>query len=335
LAWLDQMQRVHAGKLGFMWAKSIQKRIEQGQILVAADAADCQHGFLLWSEGYSGREDVTVCFQLAVAPAHFRRLIGATLVLQWLERVPHGTRLAGCWCAQDLPANNFWAACGFTALAWRTGSRGKQRPHIWWCRRVRQGDTFPLWFPHRTQGGAIGEERLVIPIMPGQHWSDPVPTFMPSAQGETALASGLPAIEKERANRVEEAAKAKADRVQIAVAGSTGTDSGPRPVITAQGIRFIGGAMPPPRGGRSQQPRVKRVTDPEMRRKCRDLRDRYLEALESGQLTLPNLGKYEVGRIVDASRLLDGLTVERATVSLRAGSVVQGPGLGSLGLPSP
>jgi hypothetical protein len=320
LAWIDQMQRIHAGKLGFMWAKAIEKRLAQQMVLVAVDDNGCQHGFTMWGEGYSGREDCTVCFQLAVAPAHFRRLIGASLVTHWLKSVPHGTRLAACWCAQDLPANNFWQAMGFQALAWRTGSRGKQRPHIWWVRRVRIDDHFPLWFPAKTSGGSIGEERLVIPILPAQHWSDPVPTLLPMGAGEGMNAAGLPDLTNEQTARVKMAALSKSERPQVAVAGRLGVANEPRPVVTAQGIKFLGGASPPPPfGGRAKQ-RVKRVTDPEMRRKCRDLRDRYLEALESGQINVPQLGKYEVGRVVDTSRLLGGLESNRAAQSLPAAS---------------
>jgi hypothetical protein len=328
LAWIDQMQRIHAGKLGFLWAKSIKQRLEGGMVRVAIDAQGCQHAFILWSEKYSGRDDLAICFQLAVAPAHFRRLIGASLVAEWLSALPFGCRLAGCWCAQDLPANNFWEACGFTALAWRTGSRGKQRPHIWWCRRVRQADTFPLWFPAKTTGGAIGEERLVIPIMPGQHWSDPVPTLMPQALGEKMLASGLEKITPEREARLKEVAKSKSERLQIAVAGSNVRQDVARPVITLQGIRFIGGAGAPPPGGRPKPPKVKRVTDPELRRKCRDLRDRFLEALHTGQLALPSLGKYEVGVMRDTTRLLDGMAAVPIRVGLPEPAGVSPPSVG-------
>src|SRR5205814_3093116 len=72
-------------------------------------------------------------------------------------------------------------------LAFRTGSRGKGRRgqariHIFWQKRIREGDTStPWWFPALTTGGAIGEGRLVLPIRPGTHWSDAKPIVLPTA----------------------------------------------------------------------------------------------------------------------------------------------------------
>lgn len=321
LAWVDQMQRVHAGKLGFLWAKALQKRLDDGTIRVAVDEQGTQFGFVMWGEGYSGRDDVSICFQLAVAPAHHRRLIGASLVAAWIEALPFGMRLAVCWCAQDLPANNFWEAVGFQAMAWRTGSRTKQRPHIWWCRRVRVDDQFPLWMPAKTHGGAIGEERLIVPILPGQHWSDALPSLMPKGKGETTLASGLPAVTQDEEDRVRRAAGHEVAAPRIGYAGPSGPEpEPPRAVVTKQGIKFIGGAKgPPPKGAKAKQ-RVKRVHDPEMKRKLRDLRDRYLDALHSGRISLPSAQKWDVGRMVDTTRQLEGIEPE-LTLQLPPGAV--------------
>lgn len=311
LAWVDQMQRVHAGKLGFLWARALEKRLTEGTTRIAVDQQGTQFGFVLWGEGYSGRDDVSICFQLAVAPAHHRRLIGASLVAAWLEALPFGMRLAVCWCAQDLPANHFWASVGFRAMAWRTGSRTKQRPHIWWCRHVRIGDDFPLWMPAKTQGGAISEERLIVPILPGQHWGDALPVLIPSAKGDTVLASGLPPVTQEAEDRVQRAAGHAVPGPQIGHAGPSGPEpEPPRAVVTKQGIKFIGGAKGPPAKGARGKERVKRVHDPEMRRKLRDLRDRFLDALHSGRIRLPSSEKWDVGRIVDTSRQLEGIDSE-------------------------
>lgn len=319
LAWIDQMQKVHAGHLGFLWAKAIEKRLDEKTVRIAVDAQGIQFAYIMWGEGYNGRDDVTICYQLAVAPAHFRRLIGASLVASWIESLPYGMRLAGCWCAQDLPANNFWEACGFQALAWRTGSRIKQRPHIWWCRRVRQDDAFPLWMPGKTQGGSIGEERLIIPIMPDQRWDDPVTTLMPSAPGEETTAAGLPKVSAEDEARLKRLTGSEAAKPQIGYVGSKAEDDTPRPVVTRQGIKFIGGAKAPPPGPRKKKVKVKRKYDPKLKRKVLDLRSRYLEALNSGQISLPVNQKWDVGRIMDPTHLLEGITQNRSQHLLPAG----------------
>jgi len=324
LSWIDQMQRVHGGKLGFLWAKAIEKRLNDETVIIANDQRGTQFGFVMWGEGYSGRDDCTICYQLAVAPAHHRKLIGACLVRAWLEAQPFGMRLAVCWCAQDLPANSFWESVGFQALAWRTGSRNKQRPHIWWCRRVRQNDDFPLWMPHRTTGGAISEERLIVPILPSQHWSDALPVLIPSAKGETVLPSGLPPVTQEAEDRVQAAAGRKKPQPQIGYAGpATGQPEPARAVVTKQGIKFIGpgGAAPPT--GKVKKPRVKRVHDPVMKRKLRDLRDRYLDALHSGRISLPSAQKWDVGRVIDADRQL-GSDLSDLTLQLPPGAISEG-----------
>lgn len=322
LAWIDQMQKVHAGHLGFLWAKALEKRIDEKTVRIAVDANGTQFAYILWGEGYNGRDDVTICYQLAVAPAHYRRLIGASLVAAWIESLPYGSRLAGCWCAQDLPANNFWQACGFQAMAWRTGSRIKQRPHIWWCRHVRVGDQFPMWMPAKTQGGAIGEERLIIPIMPDQRWDDPVTTFIPEGKGDETTAAGLPKVTADDEARLKQLVGSEAAKPQIGYVGGKAADEMPRPVVTRQGIKFIGGASAPPPGGRKKKVKVKRKYDAKLKRKVLDLRSRYLDALNSGQISLPIHEKWNVGRIVDPSKLLEGITTNRSQHLLSAASDV-------------
>src|SRR5437879_9684500 len=93
-----------------------------------------------------------------------------------------------CWCAQDIEANYFWESHGFIPLAFRSGSRGKQRVHICWQRRIREGDTTtPYWFPAQTSAGSIREDRLVLPIPPGTHWRDVMPVVLPGAEENLKL----------------------------------------------------------------------------------------------------------------------------------------------------
>src|SRR3954464_10775715 len=97
------------------------------------------------------------------------------------------------WCAQDLAANRFWESVGFVPLAFRTGSSGKGRTHIFWQKRIREGDTTtPWWFPSETSGGAIGDGRLVLPIPPGTHWSDAKPLILPGQERVPGPRSRVP-----------------------------------------------------------------------------------------------------------------------------------------------
>lgn len=42
------------------------------------------------------------------------------------------------WCAEDLPANLFWSACGFRYINWRHGQNRSGRRHYQWWRPTRR-----------------------------------------------------------------------------------------------------------------------------------------------------------------------------------------------------
>lgn len=147
-------------------------------------------GYCISTDRYMKHENVGIIYQLNVVPEFRRSLVGAALIQAVFDRAAYGCRLFCCWCAQDIEANRFWESIGFIPLAFRAGSRGKRRVHIFWQRRVRaDDDATPYWFPSQTSAGAIGEDRLVLPIPPGTHWSDAKPILLPSAEVPTA---GLP-----------------------------------------------------------------------------------------------------------------------------------------------
>src|SRR3954453_3877142 len=115
-----------------------------------------------------------------VLPGGQRGFVGATLVKALFDRSAYGCKLYCCWCAQDIEANHFWESVGFVPLAFRAGSEKKRRVHIFWSKRIREGDTTtPWWFPSETKGGSMMEDRLVFPIPPGTHWSDAKPIVLP------------------------------------------------------------------------------------------------------------------------------------------------------------
>ena len=78
-------------------------------------------------------------------------------------------------------------------LAFRAGAKGK-RAHIFWQKRIREGDvSTPFWYPCKTDGGMMREDRIVLPIPPGVHWRDEMAILLPTAgvlpsRGETCLA---------------------------------------------------------------------------------------------------------------------------------------------------
>jgi hypothetical protein len=177
---------------------------------------------------------------------------------------------------------------GFVPVAFRAGSTGKRRVHIFWQRRINANDvTTPYWYPSMTNQGAIREDRLVFPIPPGTHWSEVEAIALPQRE--------KPAIEgpKEKPRPKPKAAPSKVQ------------------TTAAFGLRFAAPSparAPKPKRERGEKPKEKacpersRRIDPQLIAKARELRDRYLEHVNSEAHALRALGKYEVARLPDPTR---------------------------------
>ena len=198
---IDQLQREHQKQVGFLARSWIENKINAGQVLVAEEVSgplsvvrceganptdngrrttDTRLGYIISQDKYLKREELGLVVQLCVVKGVQRKLIGATLLKAAFERAAYGCRLFCLWCAQDIEANRLWEAMGFVPLAYRAGSERKARVHIFWQKRIRQGDDVtPWWFPSSTGGGAMREDRIVLPIPPGKHWADEMPVMLP------------------------------------------------------------------------------------------------------------------------------------------------------------
>ena len=202
-------------------------------------------GYVIARDQYMKRDDVGIVYQLNVLPLRQRHLVGAMLIKAVFERAAYGCRLFSCWCAQDIQANWFWESIGFVPLAFRTGSRAKQRIHIFWQRRVRENDDVtPYWFPSQTTAGAVGEDRIVLPIPLGTHWRDAKPLVLPGLpviEEKPALPESLPggALVKPRP---EQAKLTKAEKAALMRANSRhlgGAPVGRKAVIRGGRITYI------------------------------------------------------------------------------------------------
>jgi hypothetical protein len=333
LPFIDALQKMHTHMVGWFPHQQMAAYVNGGHVLIAETfrdeetkrqgdkvESDCSAtsslrdsvspslpisiGYCIAKDKYNGRDDVGIVYQLNVMPARQKHLAGAMLIQATFARAAYGCRLFSCWCAQDIQANYFWEALGFFPLAFRTGSRGKQRTHIFWQRRVRQGDvTTPFWYPCETRGGAIREDRLVFPIPPNVHWRDAKPIVLPGSpldpRGE--LVPLVTAAQKrEPRPRVSTAQKIAVVRSQSK--HLAGLPTGKAAVITGGGIRYIDRADHVPESKLNRAPKEPAPKfDPETTRKTRELRDVYLEHLNTQQI--PALGKYEVGRNGDGKIL--------------------------------
>jgi GNAT superfamily N-acetyltransferase len=310
LPFLDALQKMHRHMVGWMPAKQMEGKIAEGQVLIADDQQNTPIGYCISQDQYAGRDDVGIIYQLNVVPLRQRHLIGAALIRAVFERAAYGCRLFCCWCAQDIRANWFWEAVGFVPLAFRTGSRDKQRIHIYWQRRVRQDDeATPYWFPSQTKSGAIREDRLVLPIPRGTHWRDVMPLVLPGmpAAVEPApltLPGGAPVRARPEQPKLSAAQKAAIQRIQSK--HLKGVPLGKKAIITASGIKYVDRTdyvaetdapeelAAPVKPKRTLKPRQK--SDPKHIAAARELRDRYLEQINRGAFVPQIQGRYDVSR---------------------------------------
>ncbi|HEV2296750.1 MAG TPA: GNAT family N-acetyltransferase [Tepidisphaeraceae bacterium] len=314
LPFLDELQKQHSKALGFFPRAQMEGYVENGWVLIAEDAATKQRlGYCASRDRYLKRDELGVIYQLCVAPGQQRGLIGATLVKEVFERAAYGCRLFCCWCAQDLEANYFWESMGFVPIAFRAGSTGKKRVHIFWQRRIVEGDATPWWYPFKTDSGAIREDRVVFPIPPGVHWSEVRKVELP------ARSTGLQPVLPEGGHGL----KTRAAKVKAKPA-TAGPGPGKVGILVGGRIKYVdrpGYVAPKPakaeRKKAAKGPAVK--IDPAYLSRARELRDRYLEHVngervndQRGLAGWSMQAKYEVGRV------LAGAPDGRATHAARA-----------------
>lgn len=317
LPFIDALQRKHNKAVGWMPTGQLEGHLDKRHVIVAetTDVHPQAVGYCIGVDRYFKREDVGIIYQMNIDPKRQRGLVGATLLKAMFERSAYGVRLFCCWCAQDLPANRFWEAMGFTPLAFRSGSRRNGRTHIFWQKRIRSGDTgdaaqggTPWWYPSQTGSGALREDRIVLPIPPGVHWSEAKPKVLPGMDNLfTQIASERSEAEKQGRlleSPEDKAAKKKAREAKQAARREAKLRAAS---VAAGGLRFGAAASATtPAKDKTKKPKVALKNDPKLVAAARELRDRWLEQataqpglIESGAAVS---GKYEVSKVLTTSK---------------------------------
>ncbi len=301
---IDALQKTLSNELGFMHFATLEGKIERNEVLLAIDESGSLAGYIIGSDTYFKREEVGVVYQTAVQPRYRRGNVGAVLLRALFASWPYGTRLCCAWCAQDLPANKFWEAMGFVPLAYRVGSRKAKvksrkepRIHIFWQKRTVEGDQkTPWWYPSITGNGAIREDRLVLPIPEGQPWEDTWPAVLPEPE-ELTTESTEGTEQKQEVDWEEREGKfyRKGKRLMTAEmireeqrVGRGGLFMVPMDVKLVKEL---------PKKEKPRKAKKKAVKhDPRLASTVRELRDRWLEHVNTNALLLPAGEKYAVGR---------------------------------------
>ena len=334
LAFIDALQRMHTHMVGWFPRKQVEGYLKLNGILIAEDEAGTPLGYCIFRDTYSGRDDVGIVYQLNVMPLKQRHLVGAALVKAAFEHSAYGVKLFCCWCAQDINANFFWEAIGFVPLAFRTGTRTKQRTHIFWQKRVREGDTTtPWWYPSQTKSGSFREGRLAFPIPAHVHWRDPMPLILPQVQAVEAdapktLPGGAPVSPRPQQPKLTQAQKVALQRSQNKLLG--GAPLGKMAVLTGRGIKYVDRPDHVPETDTSGELAEKLLKPKRPARApaakhdakqidfARELRDRYLDEVNANPALLPGAAKYDVARALPAPGPADAPTNAGATRLLPA-----------------
>ena len=322
IPFMDALQKKHSKQLGYFPTKQFEGYVEGGHVLVACRGEPCvrpssgvpregEHevrpygepvGYIIAKDRYLKRDELGVIFQLCVSPHVQRGLIGAALLREVFARSAYGCRLYCCWCAQDLAANHFWESMGFVPLAFRAGSDRKRRVHIFWQKRICQGDApphgTPWWYPCKTDGGAIRADRLVWPIPPGVDWrevrADELPVAscrLPVKKATRELPNRKHGLETRVTRRP--LAGPGPGKVGILVGGKIKYVDRPGYVAPVSVKKEDAGETPAPRAKRARAPKEK--AEPALLAKVRELRDRCLERVNTAG-ALSSVGKYDVAR---------------------------------------
>ena len=277
-------------------------------------------------------------------------MVAAHLLKAKFEDSAYGCKLYCCWCAQDLThANEFWEAMGFSALAFRTGSTKTKfvdrdgnkktggRIHIFWQKRIRIGDhVTPWWYPSETTGGALGANRIALPIPPGTHWSDAKPVVLPpellmlpeaEGGGEEAHAEA-----QRRKGGKKKQAQAEKGSEELGNAGEKSGGSGgglggfavgfgPSPALLAAQAEAkeaeIKAKKARLKAKRLAERARQKTNDPALCAFSRELRDRWQECVEQqpGLIEGAANARYEVGRLIEGMKSAEQPTIVLEVVS--------------------
>lgn len=132
LRYIEHLARSNYEAIGFIPRPKLAEYAARGQILMAEEN-DESAGFLVFGAGWPTLRIYQACIQYDAR----RREHGASLVARLItEAQRRGCHLISLWCADDLPANEFWQALGFRKVGTRPGGKARGRLHNQWVLSV-------------------------------------------------------------------------------------------------------------------------------------------------------------------------------------------------------
>jgi hypothetical protein len=140
--YVRHLQDRYRDSVGFLPTMALHEYQNRRQLWLAREnGSPC--GYLAWGSFRGNRpvrDPTTIKIIQACIDYQAQRLTHATQLVHHLERltVRAGIPTVSLWCADDLPANQFWSALGYVTVAQRTGGSGliADRQHSRWIRNL-------------------------------------------------------------------------------------------------------------------------------------------------------------------------------------------------------
>lgn len=124
----EHLARQDYEAIGFIPRPRLEEYEQRGQILVQHEN-DEPCGVVVFGNGWP----ILRIYQAVIQYDARRREHGLSLVARVVaEARRRGCHAIGLWCADDLTANEFWRAAGFTFGGQREGGRRRGRKHNRW-----------------------------------------------------------------------------------------------------------------------------------------------------------------------------------------------------------
>lgn len=127
--------RLDGDSIGWLPWEAYTVRHQRGDLIVAHRNGDLV-GFILMSTVVQGEMR---CLQVWVR-RDARMIIHGKCLIEKLEQIAtmRGAHVLRCWVAEDLPANLFWIAIGFTQKNWRYGTGRSRRRQFLYMRPIER-----------------------------------------------------------------------------------------------------------------------------------------------------------------------------------------------------
>jgi hypothetical protein len=156
LKFIISLQKKFSNQIGFVPQPAIERYLASGLIL-RGDLNDQEAGYLLVRETPCQQPGCFSIVQAAVRLDAQRHSLGLKLVQTAEENALFSAgKMIQAACREDLEANRFWQASGFSLIAWRPGGKARAQRVLLWRKQLESSAQLNEFATPRYNLGANG-----------------------------------------------------------------------------------------------------------------------------------------------------------------------------------